>query len=66
MKIWASIAAISRVVGESFDEITGYTMGEFQVQKGEPYTQWREAIVRLEQQAREIQQRLRPTPGILV
>lgn len=66
MKIWASIAAISRVVGESFDEITGYTMGEFQVQKGEPYTQWREAIVRLEQQAKEIQQRLRPTPGILV
>lgn len=66
IKIWASIAAITRAVGQSFDEITGYTMGEFTVQKGEPFTQFREAIVRLEKQALWIQDRVRPTPGILV
>lgn len=66
IKIWVAIAAITRAVGQSFDEITGYTMGEFQVQKGEPFTQFRESIVRLESQAQDIQSRLRPTPGIII
>lgn len=66
IKLWASIAAVTRAVGQSFDEITGYTMGEFQVQKGEPFTQFRETIVRLEQQADTLMKSLRPTPGIVI
>ena len=66
INLWGSIAVIARVVGQSFDDITGYTMGEFQVQKGEPFTQWREAIIRLESQIKAIQERIRSTPGILM
>ena len=66
IKLWSSISAITRAVGQSFDEITGYTMGEFQVQKGEPFTQFRETIVRLEQQAEILMKSIRPTPGIVI
>lgn len=66
IKLWASIMAINRAVGESATDITGYTMGEFQVQKGEPFTQYREQIIRLESQVQELDKRLQPTPGILV
>lgn len=66
IKIWTSIAAVTRAVGQSFDDITGYTMGEFSVQKGEPYTQFRETIQRLEDQARDIERKLRPIPGIQI
>ena len=66
MKVIVGIAAISRVVGESATAITGYTMAEFQVQKGEPFTQLREQANQLIRQRDEIQKRVRPTPGILV
>lgn len=38
-----ALMLFGREVGQSFDDITGYTLTEFQVQKGEPFTQWREA-----------------------
>lgn len=66
IKLWVAIMAINRAVGQSFDEIVGYTMGEFQVQKGEPFTQFRESIIRFENQARDLMNSLRPTPGIMV
>lgn len=66
IKLWCSIMVINRAVGQSFDEITGYTMGVFQVQKGEPFTQFRESIVRFENQAKQIMESLRPTPGIVM
>lgn len=66
IKVWVGIATVTRAVGQSFDDITGYTLGEFQVQKGEPFTQFRETIVRLESQAKDLMSKLRPTPGILV
>lgn len=66
IKVWVGISAITRAVGQSFDEITGYTMGEFQVQKGEPFTQFRESIVRLESQAQQLLDSIRPTPGIII
>jgi hypothetical protein len=64
MRCVASISAVARVLGQSFDDITGYTMGEFSVQKGEPYTQWRETAVQLQGQAREILARVKPRPAI--
>lgn len=66
IKVCVGIAAVTRAVGQSFDDIVGYTIGEFQVQKGEPFTQFRETIVRLTKQKDEILKRVRPTPGILV
>jgi len=64
MRIIAGIALVARVVGESFDDITGYTVGEFQVQKGEPFTQWRETALQLQKEAREILARIKPRPAI--
>ena len=42
MNIIASISLVARIVGQSYSDIVGYDLGEFHVQKGEPYTQWRE------------------------
>jgi len=66
IKVLVAIAAITRAVGQSFDEITGYSINEFQVQKGEPFTQFREAIIRFDQQAKDLFSKIRPTPGIVI
>lgn len=66
IKIYVGIAANVRAEGQSFADITGYTLDEFQVQKGEPFTQFREAIIQLTKQKDEILKKVRPTPGILV
>lgn len=66
IKVIVGIAAIARVVGESSTAITGYNLTEFQVQKGEPFTQLREEANQLIRQRDEIQKRVRPTPGIQV
>ena len=47
MNITCSIGMVARIVGQSYTDIVGYTMAEFSVQKGEPYTQWRETAVQL-------------------
>lgn len=47
MKISSALALVARIIGDSADDIVGYTMGEFQVQKGEPFTQWRETARQL-------------------
>lgn len=66
MKISSALAMVARIVGQSFDDIVGYTMGEFQVQKGEPYTQWRETALELIKERDEILQRVHPTATILM
>ena len=47
MNIACSIAMVARIVGESYTDIVGYTLPEYSVQKGEPYTQWRETATQL-------------------
>lgn len=66
IKVIVGIVAVSRVVGESSTAITGYSISEIQVQKGEPFTQLREQANQLIRQRDEIQKRVRPTPGIQV
>lgn len=44
MNIIASISLIARVIGKSAADTVGYDLGELNVQKGEPYTQWRETV----------------------
>lgn len=65
MRLISGIALVARVVGQSFDDITGYTLGEFSVQKGEPYTQWRETAIQLQREAEEIRKQLSKRPVIL-
>jgi len=47
MNICCGIAMVARIIGQSYTDIVGYTMTEFSVQKGEPYTQWRETASQL-------------------
>lgn len=72
MNITSALAMVARIVGESYTDIVGYTIAEFSVQKGEPYTQWRETAVQLIKErdrlignARE-QGMLKPRPYIIV
>ena len=66
MKLYVGIAANVRAEGQSFADITGYTIEGFQVQKGEPFTQFREAIIQLTKQKDELLSRVRSTPGIVI
>lgn len=65
MRIFAGIALVARVVGESSEDIVGYSIGEFQVQKGEPYTQWRETVTQLIKERDEILKRVSKRPAVL-
>jgi len=47
MNIIVSIALVARIVGQSYTDTVGYDLGELHVQKGEPYTQWRETATQL-------------------
>lgn len=66
MKICVSLAMVARFVGQSYDDIVGYTMGNFSVQKGEPYTQLRETALQLVNEKNEIMKRLNNTPTIMM
>lgn len=59
VKIIASLMGVARVVGQSFDEITGYSLGDMSVQKGEPYTQWRETAKQLNDEYNRLKQSFR-------
>ena len=65
MRIGCAMMAVARVVGQSFDEITSYTIGDMSVTKGEPYTQWREVTTQLRKEWNDIWKsfRIRPTIG---
>ena len=47
MNYACSISMVARIVGQSYTDIVGYGLGELNVQKGEPYTQWRETATQL-------------------
>jgi len=59
MIIACAMAAVARVVGQSYDEITGYGIGDINVQKGEPYTQWREVTTQLRKEWKDLLQSFR-------
>lgn len=64
MIIGCAMAAVARVVGQSFDEITGYSIGHIQIQKGEPYTQWREVNVQLQKEWANLIKHFQQRPAI--
>ena len=47
MNLICGIALVARIIGQSYTDIVGYNLGEMRVQKGEPYTQWRETANQL-------------------
>lgn len=65
MNLIAGIAMGVRIIGESSTDITGYDLGELRVQKGEPYTQWREQINKLIQERDDMMSRISIRPRIM-
>ncbi len=65
MKIIASLGLIARIVGQSYTDIVGYTISEMHVQKGEPYTQWRETAVQFIRERDQIMNAIKPRPYIV-
>ena len=64
MRVGCALAAVARVVGESFDDIVGYSLSDLQVQKGEPYTQWRETATQLRKEFDTTIQSIRTRPSV--
>lgn len=65
MNILCAIAMVARIIGESYTDIVGYNIAEMRVQKGEPYTQWRETALQLNREKEEIMKRIRPRPVVI-
>ena len=63
-QVSCAMMAVARVVGQSFDEITGYQIGDEHVQKGEPYTQWREVTTQLRKEWDDLWKAFRPRPAV--
>lgn len=65
MNVCCGIAMVMRIIGQSYTDIVGYTMGEFSVQKGEPYTQWRETASQLIKERDDLLERIKARPCIM-
>lgn len=65
VEIITSLMMVARIVGASYDDIVGYGLGDMNVQKGEPYTQWRETAKQLEAERKLILKSLRPHPCVV-
>jgi len=64
MNTVCAIACVARIIGQSYTDIVGYTLGEMHVQKGEPYTQWRETANQLIRQRDEIMSKISIRPAV--
>ena len=56
---------VARIVGQSYTDIVGYNIGEMRVQKGEPYTQWRETAVQLIKERNDLLGRIKARPCVM-
>ena len=65
MNTVCAIASVARIIGQSYTDIVGYTLAEMHVQKGEPYTQWRETANQLIKQRDDIMKRISIRPAVL-
>lgn len=64
MLVAASLAGVARVVGSTFDEITRYSIGELEVSKGEPFTQWRQTAIELQREWVKLRESFRTRPAM--
>lgn len=65
MNTVCAIASVARIIGQSYTDIVGYTLAELHVQKGEPYTQWREAANQLIRIRDDIMKRISIRPAVM-
>jgi len=65
MNYACSISMVARIVGQSYTDIVGYGLGELRVQKGEPYTQWRETATQLIKERDRLMKAIKPRPCIV-
>lgn len=65
MNYSCAIAMVARIVGQSYTDIVGYNISEMHVQKGEPYTQWRETAVQLIKERDRLMKEIHPRPCII-
>jgi hypothetical protein len=65
MNLIAGIALVARIVGQSYTDTVGYDLGELRVQKGEPYTQWRETANQLIRERDEMMGRIMNRPYVI-
>ena len=65
MNTVCAIACVARIIGQSYTDIVGYTLGEMHVQKGEPYTQWRETANQLIRLRDEIMSKISIRPAVI-
>jgi len=65
MNLACSLALVARVVGQSYTDTVGYGLGELNVQKGEPYTQWRETATQIIKERDSLMQMIKPRPTVM-
>lgn len=65
MRIIASISIVARIVGQSATDTVGYDLSELHVQKGEPYTQWRETATQLIRERDRLMEIIKPRPIVI-
>ena len=65
MNIIAGIALVARIVGQSYTDTVGYDLGELRIQKGEPYTQWRETANQLIRERDEMMSKIMNRPYVI-
>ncbi len=65
MNTVCAIACVARIIGQSYTDIVGYTLAELHVQKGEPYTQWRETANQLIRIRDDIMKRISIRPAVM-
>lgn len=65
MNYACAISMVARIVGQSYTDTVGYGLGELNVQKGEPYTQWRETATQLIRERDRLMSAIKPRPAIM-
>ena len=65
MNLVSGIACVARIIGQSYTDIVGYTLAELHVQKGEPYTQFRETANQLIKERDEMMSRISIRPVVM-
>lgn len=65
MNTVCAIACVARIIGQSYTDIVGYNLEELRVQKGEPYTQWRETANQLIRIRNDMMKRISIRPAVM-
>ena len=65
LEVECAIPVVTSIIGATATDITGHELGDLRVQKGEPYTQWRETLRNLKIERDELKKRIKPKFSIM-